>query len=527
MSPFDALPNAESRPPSKSFKARITEVQKDSTGENYSFLFTVQPLAQYVDTGTADKTIKDVSITVPGLGSLDDIANPPTGLIYFPEVGSIVRIEPDGSRYTITGFYTGPVRTSLESGSDPEGRRMSYNPGIEIDHHRNTGFPGWDLPHWSFGLKPGDVIMGKKQSRVKITGEGVVIGGDLDCLSIYKTDGGRIDRWAEMEVKGVGYWSNHRYGRGTAELAAAANVAKDPKAFPPPRDAWVSRTDIYEVAPEMRALRPYLMEQRGYLSRLNTDDGRSQIQTAAPLGRVQAELEALDYVIARRVVAHPIVPEVPSIAGELKSRAFTTQDEQHDADGSFRHRHGNLGKLPGAQDQAETGQLDLSVEYDNSANVYHIRIGRAGANGARITVRGNVETDSAIEVECFDLKATVRNKLEATAKNAEVTVEQKTKLTTNDAEVQVGNELKANVGSKTVLVCPDITLDGPVKITKTLQVQQGLSVQGNSTLTGDVTAKSNVNATGDVKAGAISLRTHVHQYTWTDPGGAGATQPPQ
>jgi len=64
--------------------------------------------------------------------------------------------------------------------------------------------------------------------------------------------------------------------------------------------------------------------------------------------------------------------------------------------------------------------------------------------------------------------------------------------------------------------------DAGVKIVGNVNVQGNVAVTGDVSVTGDLSA-ANVNASGDVKAGPISLRTHVHIS-----GTAGSpTSPPQ
>lgn len=60
-----------------------------------------------------------------------------------------------------------------------------------------------------------------------------------------------------------------------------------------------------------------------------------------------------------------------------------------------------------------------------------------------------------------------------------------------------------------------------------MELTGDLSITGNLTVSGTIEAGGNITSTsGDVVAGTVSLKNHVHAYTWTDPAGSGTTAPP-
>lgn len=66
----------------------------------------------------------------------------------------------------------------------------------------------------------------------------------------------------------------------------------------------------------------------------------------------------------------------------------------------------------------------------------------------------------------------------------------------------------------------DFEIIGDMKITGDIEINGNITQVGNLDQTGTTTVSD------DVIGGGISLKTHVHPYTWTDPAGAGNTSPP-
>ena len=59
-----------------------------------------------------------------------------------------------------------------------------------------------------------------------------------------------------------------------------------------------------------------------------------------------------------------------------------------------------------------------------------------------------------------------------------------------------------------------------------IEISGNLKVTGNIEVEGSIQATDEISSDTDVKTGSISLKTHVHPYTWTDGGGSGNTSPP-
>ena len=59
-----------------------------------------------------------------------------------------------------------------------------------------------------------------------------------------------------------------------------------------------------------------------------------------------------------------------------------------------------------------------------------------------------------------------------------------------------------------------------------IEILGNLKVTGNIEVEGSIQATDEISSDTDVKTGSISLKTHVHPYTWTDGGGSGNTSPP-
>ena len=59
-----------------------------------------------------------------------------------------------------------------------------------------------------------------------------------------------------------------------------------------------------------------------------------------------------------------------------------------------------------------------------------------------------------------------------------------------------------------------------------IEILGNLKVTGNIEVEGSIQATDEISSDIDVKAGTISLKNHVHPYTWTDGGGSGNTSPP-
>jgi len=83
------------------------------------------------------------------------------------------------------------------------------------------------------------------------------------------------------------------------------------------------------------------------------------------------------------------------------------------------------------------------------------------------------------------------------------------------------------VNSTNMDLAASLTIKGG-NITASGTVQGAAIVAASGTGgTGGITASGDIRSTGgDVIAGSVTLKTHTHPYTWTDPGGSGNTGAP-
>ena len=75
-------------------------------------------------------------------------------------------------------------------------------------------------------------------------------------------------------------------------------------------------------------------------------------------------------------------------------------------------------------------------------------------------------------------------------------------------------------------------LEGFTMPSMDIEILGNLKLKGNFDIEGDIKQTGKIKSTGeiisdtDVKAVNVSLKNHVHPYTWTDGGGSGNTSPP-
>lgn len=453
-------------------RGRVTNVKKDATGNVPLFLFQVAPLLGSFATGEADNIIDDVPMLQAGVGSLDLSVEPPSGIIYLPEVGSIVLLGWDGSRWVILGCYSGPTRTTMEASVDIERRAISYNPGFEYAQARTQSSPGWDMPSWAFGMEPGDALLGKGRARVKVNGRGAFIGADAFSCSIFTVDGGYIQRGGTSTRRFVGFWDVVRYQTGLDQESMQAKTA-NPLQAEALTSATVVRHTVYDIGATPQQLLPYLLSQRGHISREVQNDGRSATVTEPTRMRREQELKTGDYAVIRDVLVQPTSPDPKTPGNELDEIAYSLYDYQVDADGSIRLRSGNKAKVRGHQSKPATRAMDFDLEFDAAKQRFRIRVGQSGAETALV----EIDAKGKVTVAC--------NSAEVIAKGP--------------VEVQ---------GSKVTVKANSITLDGNVAITGGLTVDRTISAKG------EVTAMS-------VVAPGVSLSKHIHPGVQ---GGSGSTQ---
>lgn len=465
--PLSRLPNAGPMPGSdervedhnryKMFRGRIMKVNMDETGNYPTMTFTVMSLSGAHVNGSALGHITDVVMLQAGVGNLADVNVLPGGMFFLPEVGSEVCVAFDGARYCIIGFYTGPIKAALETANDKEGRRISYNPGIELSVSRLIGNPpGWDVP-WLFGYEPGDIVLARDRAKLKVTNKGVIISSDgPNCVRFMKNTGEVLERMGEYEGRAVGWWNRLHYTRGNA--SQSKQYCEHPDRVSPPKDASIYRCDIIETTPYMKVLKPYIISQTGHLSRSFVSMGRSSVYAEETAKVVKDETEKKDYAVIRQVVAQP-KEEQPSPSSEqqgerqtshqaveMNNTDFEVYDHQVDANGSIRLRAGNKQEKVNGQGVLPTKELDLSVEYDAAKMVLFIRIGQAGAGDTTLRMTG-LDTKHAT-AHLRTTRARIFARKQATVCSKKVVIKcsslQVTGKTVFEDQVQIKNTLKVS-----------------------------------------------------------------------------------
>lgn len=450
-------------------RARVSKVNKISGGTGST---TLQPTMTFEvipdggnPTASTDGVIKDVIMLQAGFGSLAVLESAPGGIVYIPEEGSQVLIMHDGRRWVILGFYTGPVQSASENSKDPEGQRISYNPGIELPINRMTLQPGLDnTPHWAFIAEPGDAIMSKGDARVKVNGIGAIIGANALCWSVYKSDGLTLERSVMREHRMAGYHSKHFFHPGL-EANAIAAAAPGALAVPNP-GAFFYQAEVLDLNPDPKLLQPYYIRQRGHVG---ISDLYSGHQSGLPLGTTFStaqEVADKNFVVLREAVVQPLAPVNLARTGVELYPALATSAEVYDyqvaPNGSFRLRAGNRSLVPGGQTVIPTIAMDLSVEYSALLGEYTIRVGTAGAPAALVTIKAISPADAEVSVLSKDLRATL-------------------------------------TGTATIVAAQGINLIGKV------------SVIGSLDVTGPVTVAGTAEATRGI-FGGVDVQKHKHGY---------------
>jgi len=430
-SPLSVLPNITA-PPGRDInfpeifkgltRGVISEVMVDETGLP-SMLFRVVPLS---GEGVPEGNNFVAVMLQPGFGNLSDTQNPPGGIIYLPPVGAHVLLLHDRQHWVIVGFYTGPFVSSLDKAVDYEGKRVSFNPGIETAQNRSVTPPGWDVP-WLYGFEPGDIVLARDFNRVKVTGQGVLIASHpAGCFSMMKTNGEILERFAERDQIGLGWWQRLHYKRGTEKKAKTEEDYQKQA----PKDGSFYKCDLAETTIYPLALKPYILDQRGHISRSFVDHGRSAIYSEETAQVIKDETEKKNYAVIRTAVIQPIEDQPSPSEKEKAERqasqqalevskdgvAYERYDYQVDANGSFRLRSGNLNKTKGGQSVAPTKQLDLSVEYASKLAALFVRIGQKGSNQTLLRMTGLNEKTAKVFLETTNVHVKARKKILAEAK---------------------------------------------------------------------------------------------------------------
>jgi hypothetical protein len=393
-------------------RGRVNKVNKVSGGTGSTTLQPTMTFEVIADggnpTASTDGVIKDVILLQAGFGSLSATEAAPGGIVYIPEVGSQVMIMHDGRRWVIMGFYTGPCQTASENSKDPEGQRISFNPGIELPMSRMNLQPGLDnTPHWAFVAEPGDAIMSKGDARVKVNGIGAIIGADAKSWTIYKTDGLTLERSVMREHRMIGYHFRHFMHPG---LDANGIAMAPPGALAVPNPgAYVYQAEVLDTSLDDKLMSPYYIRQRGHIGSFDFYTGHQSALTLGSTYSAGREYATKDYAIMRDAIVQPLKP-VGGLAPGLElypdtATSCEVYDYQVDPTGSFRLRAGNRSLQPGGQSRIPTYQMDLSIEYSALLGEYSIRLGTAGAPAALVSIKAISEADAAVTVKAKDLTA--------------------------------------------------------------------------------------------------------------------------
>jgi hypothetical protein len=461
------------------FRAVVREVLLDSTGDQYAMRFKVEPIGSGPQTPESDGTLSNVFLQLPGFGSFEKGGKTDgySGILFMPEEGSHVVVEKLGDAFYITGFLSGPVQTPTETGSDPEGRQISYNPGFEVDRSRQMASPGSNLDHWSGGLAPGDVILFRGQQRVKLCAHGIYVGSDLDNFVLFTPTGRRVSRCGDEEVRAPGLHRVHTADLGLTEVHDRQGDTLTPAEVAP--GARVYEGEVFETGPYPFLGMPFQVRQRGLLCQSLLNEGRAAPVTDVTSYEAASETEAGAFVVEHVCWAWPLkaAAGAPIVRfDELDTAAAPVFDKQVDANGSFRINAGNLARAPGHQSSVQPSQMDLSLEYDSVLQVFTLRIGRAGSPAAVVSVRGDDPATSSVTVTAAEVNVLAAQKMTFAA------------------------------GVALELVAPTIKLKGNVE------------VAGNLAVAGATTMTQAASAMG------VSIANHVHPFIDTGAGAVGASK---
>ncbi|HSW49581.1 MAG TPA: hypothetical protein VLH09_05365 [Bryobacteraceae bacterium] len=448
------------------FRAVIRELLLDPTGSQFAMQFKVEPVGVTVPGLESDGMLSNVFMRIPGFGSYEKGSKPDgySGILFMPEVGSQVFVEQEGTLFFITGFYTGPVTTPTETGADPERRRISHNPGLEVDRSRQSAAPGTNLPHWSGGLAPGDVILFRGHQRVKLTSTGLYVGSDLDNFIYFSPLGDRISRYGKSEERAPGLHNVHQSDLGLTGVGDALTDAVIPPE--PSAGAYVCKVEVLDAAPCPTLGRPFRVRQSGHVAASTLDEGHAAPVTGVTASEILVEAETGCFTVEHLCWAWPLDGEAPiPRSSELDITAAPVFDYQQDSDGSFRIRAGNAQQAPGAQRKGKPTQLDMNLEYDAERQTFTLRLGRAGSPAATVEISGDDPATSSVKVRAAAVA------------------------------VEGANQVTFSAGTTLKVVAPAIKLDGNVEVT------------GTTTFKGEVTGAKEATFMG------IPVTKHMHPYT--------------
>lgn len=486
---------------------RIARVRRDDN--RLLFLFDVVPLGGWPsptetlaqgEEGAGTVCIPNVRMLQPFVGNLSDTTQSPTGLIVVPEVGSVVCVAPDDTGWVIIGFYSGPVVPAAGQFTGATERFYRFNPGFEEAESTLVNTTDVGIP-WLLGIEEGDVVLGKGNGRVKLRREGIIVGAGPECMHAFKSVGGEfLERYAQMERRATGRFSYHRFFVGGAVTDEARRLAERSSIDLPANDAWIINTDIIEASPHSSMKQPYVIRQRGHLSKSVIAVGRRTGEIRPSPQEVSSEVATGKYSVMRETVVVPNAAPTNTAADveELRQLSHVTHDFQVRPDGSFHFRCGNSGKTPQEQHVGESTVMNLDISYDATTNRYKINLQR---NGAPVIL---------IELDGLKGAARLEAENELTIKTKKLVLEG-----TSSIDVKTTGPLKVSANELSATATSGIKL----KTSGTLSAEMA-----NAEVKAAQIDVSGILSAQNFIAGVVGLLQHTHIYT--DDGSPSSTQPP-
>lgn len=465
------------------FRARVIRVHRQQLNQDrLTFTCDVAPIG--ADVQGANGIIEQVPFLMPGFGSISpNTIYPPTGIVFVPEEGSLVLVGRENAGYVIVGYYTGPAKTveSVISSSETGSPLASYNPGVESTSNMVGAMFLGDDREWLFGIKPGDVVLGKGLARVKVMDDGVIIGSSTSNMTMWKANEARIDRCSEYDGRMIGYQKSHRYIPGV-EAAAQAHLAR-PEAVPAP-PAGAITTEVFEATPYAYARKAFLLTQRGHITNGILDDARQALLGNISALDVASEEVARLFVIRRDAVIQPtptaMIGKIP--AAETLVDHCIMYDEQVLSNGSWFVRAGNIAHMPtgGQRHTVPGGTLDFDMSYVALTKTFTTQVGVNGAPVVQMSM-------AALPVPRWVVAMTTPPVVCEIAPSG----------------VTLSSSVPVSITAPAVSVtAPAVSITGNVTITGTLTVSSPASV-GSLTVSGPVSAGS-LAVSGSASVGSLT-----------------------
>lgn len=376
-------------------------------------------------------------------------------------IGAYVLCAWDGFVHVIVGCLSGPFRSTTETALDSARMTVSFNPGIGAAVHRAEAQLGLDVPDWSFPVEPGDHGWQHGTARMLVGARGALIGGDLDNFVLYKTDGERLDRAGFEIARRYGYYRTFQGGSGLPEIVDAA--AQHSRLAPDNTAEWARQVEVFWPTSRSRPGRTYFVRARGFIPECVSEAGASLAKfrhtSQEVVDGVPDSLVAHDFAVAQD---SDDTPDTTFKEIGPQGSGHVVYDLQVGSNGSLRIRSGNQKRAKKGQTKRPTGEMDFSFEFDADKGIFHLRVGRAGAEDHKITVGP------------AGVNLTTKSKLYAKA---------------SDGIEFVGN----------------------VQVTGTLDVSDSAKFLKDITSQTTITAVTDVQAGGNATTAKTSLVAHIHK----------------